>query len=411
MSFYKYKALTKEGKVVTGSTSASTEGELEAKLKLSNLDLVTSKVVRTSFLTKALNTVSNREIILMCIHFYQLEKAGVPLLDSIGDLRDTADNPIVKEIMMDVYDGLRGGKSLSQALAEHPKVFDEVFIGLIKAGEKTGSFVEVFGHLERHFKWIEGIRKKVKKAVSYPIFLLILMSVVIGLMMTFVIPKLSAFLLSQNIPLPLYSKALIASSDYMVNYWHLFLIIPIGIFIFFKVIRVLSRKIALGLDSIKLKMPVIGPIIKKLEISRFCHFLAITYRSGIGILECLDTAQNVVKNLVIKDAINQIRQDISEGKKITEAVVYTNQFPMLVVRMFKVGEDSGNLDQALENITGFYDEEVNTSIDNLVGVLQPALTILMGGLMFWITISVFGPIYSNFDNLGGGGAKTPTVPR
>lgn len=410
MSFYKYKALTKEGKVVKGSTSASSEGELEAKLKLSNLDLVTSDVVRTSLLTKALNNVSNREVILMCIHFYQLEKAGVPLLDSIGDLRDTADNPVVKEIMMDVYDALRGGKSLSQALGEHPEVFDEVFIGLIKAGEKTGSFVEVFGHLEKHFKWIEGIRKKVKKAVSYPIFLLILMAVVIGLMMTFVIPKLSDFLLSQNIPLPLYSRALIASSNYMVNYWHWFLIAPFSIYIISKLMSMVSKKIALGLDSLKLKIPIIGPIIKKLEISRFCHFLAITYRSGIGILECLDTAQNVVKNLIIKDAINQIKQDISEGKKITEAVVNTNQFPMLVIRMFKVGEESGNLDQALENITSFYDEEVNNSIDNLVGVLQPALTILMGGLMFWITISVFGPIYSNFGNMGGGG-RPPGVPR
>ena len=411
MSFYKYKAITAEGKVVKGSTSAGSEGELEAKLKLSNLDLVTSNVVRTSFLTKALNTVSNREVILMCIHFYQLEKAGVPLLDSIGDLRDTAENPLVKEIMMDVYDALRGGKSLSEALSDYPKVFDDVFVGLIKAGEKTGSFVEVFGHLEKHFKWVEGITKKVKKAISYPIFLLALMSAVIGIMMTFVIPKLSTFLLSQNIPLPLYSRALIYSSEFMLNSWQWLLIIPFSIYIFIKILRVLSYKIALGLDSIKLSLPVIGTIIKKLEISRFCHFLAITYRSGMGILECLETSQNVVHNLVIKEAIKQIRQEISEGKKITEAVVNTNQFPMLVVRMFKVGEDSGNLDQSLENITSFYDEEVNTSIDNLVGVLQPALTILMGGLMFWITISVFGPIYSNFDNLGGGGAKTNYVPR
>lgn len=410
MSFYKYKALTADGKLVKGSTSASSEGELEAKLKVSNLDLVTADVVRTSFLTKALNTVSNREVILMCIHFYQLEKAGVPLLDSISDLRDTSENPVVKEIMMDVSDALRGGKSFSQALAEHPKVFDSVFIGLIKAGEKTGSFTEVFGQLEKHFKWIEGIRKKVKKAVSYPIFLLCLMAAVIGIMMTFVVPKLSAFLLSQNIPLPFYSVALIAFSDFVVNYWNLFFAIPISIFLILKIMRLSSKKISFILDLIKLKIPVIGPIIKKIEISRFCHFFAITYKSGIGILECLDTAQNVVRNEVIKDSINQIKTEVSEGKKITEAIINTRQFPILVVRMFKVGEDSGNLDSALENITGFYDEEVNTAIDNLVGVLQPALTILMGGLMFWITISVFGPIYSNFGNMGGGG-RPPGVPR
>jgi type IV pilus assembly protein PilC len=399
MSVYSYKALTTDGETIKGRLPAMSEAELESKLKQSNLDLISCSEVRTGSIT-FFQSITLDEIILICIHLHHLEEAGVPILDSIADLRDTAENPKLRQVMMDLYDSLKNGKTFSQALESHPKVFDKIFVGLVKAGERTGNFADVFGHLEHHFKWVSSLRAKIKKATYYPIFLLFLMTGVISLMMIFVIPKLTVFLLSQNIELPFYTTSLIAISEFVGNYWAYLLATPILIFTFVKIMKATSQKFAYYLDVATINLPVIGIVIRKIEIARFCHFFAITYKSGIGILECLDSSADVVQNQVIKRAIGRMRKDIMDGRRLTDSLMMTGEFPQLVVRMFKVGEDSGNLDNALKNINLFYDAEINTSVDNMVGVLQPALTLMMGGLMMWITIAVFGPIYGSFGNVG-----------
>jgi type IV pilus assembly protein PilC len=281
-------------------------------------------------------------------------------------------------------------------MAGHPKVFDRVFVSLVAAGEKTGSFAEVFGHLEHHLKWLLDIKNKIKKATYYPIFLLFLMSAVIMIMMIFVIPKLTVFLIAQNIPLPFYTKALIATSNFIVYYWYVIIFGPLFFYFLVKFLCWSSISFAYQIDAFLLSVPFFGTVLKKLELSRFCHFFAITYRSGMGILECLDTAGSVVQNLVIRESIDMVRNAVTEGQKLTDALKSTSQFPSLVVRMFKVGEDSGNLDRSLENVNHFYDQEVNDAVNGFVSFLQPILTLVMGGLLMWITLSVFGPVYSSF---------------
>lgn len=396
MSIYSYKALDVNGAQVKGKITADNEAELENKLKQSGLDLLHASIVNEVKFLNRFGGVSLQEIILICLHLHHLEKAGVPILDSIGDLRDTSTNPKVKEVMMDLYDSLKNGLMLSEAMAKHPKVFDNIFIGLIKTGERTGNLAEVFEHLENHYKWVIQLHKKVKKATYYPLFLFVLMSGVIGLMMGFVIPKITVFLVAQNIPLPVYTVALINTSNFILKNWAILLSTPIAFYILVKFLCSRSLKFACLFDRVKLKSPVIGKVIRKIEIARFCHFFGIMFKSGIGILECLQVSSTVVSNLVIRDTILEMKFQVSEGKKLTKAIQDSNQFPILVVRMFKVGEDSGNLDRSMENINIFYDEEVNQSIDNMVAVLQPALTFMMGGLLMWVTLSIFGPIYGSF---------------
>ncbi len=396
MSIYSYKALDVNGNQVRGKITADNDAELENKLKQSGLDLLDASIVNDVNFLNSFGGVSLQEIILICLHLHHLEKAGVPILDSIGDLRDTSTNPKVKEVMMDLYDSLRNGLMLSEAMAKHPKVFDNIFIGLIRTGERTGNLAEVFEHLEHHYKWVTQLHKKVKKATYYPLFLFILMCGVIGLMMGFVIPKITVFLVAQNIPLPMYTVALINTSNFILKNWAIILSAPIAIYILIKFLCIRSSKFAYFFDNIKLKAPVLGNVIRKIEIARFCHFFGIMFKSGIGILECLQVSSTVVNNFVIRDTILDMKFQVSEGKKLTKAIQDSNQFPILVVRMFKVGEDSGNLDRSMENINLFYDEEVNQSIDNMVAVMQPALTFLMGGLLMWVTLSIFGPIYGSF---------------
>ncbi len=398
MAIYSYKALSPEGKVIKGKISARNEQELEAKLKQSSLDLVSSEELKSGGVS-FFNKVSLQDLILICVHLHQLEKAGVPILDSIGDLRDDSDSQAVRNVMMDIYDSLKSGKLLSVAMGEHPKVFDNIFISLVSAGEKTGSFAQIFGHLEHHLKWILGIKSKIKKATMYPVFLFFLLIGVIMIMMVYVIPKLTIFLLSQNIPLPFYTRALIATSNFIVDYWYIVVFGPVVLYSLLKLLCWKSLAIAYQIHSLVLKIPYAGVVIRKFEISRFCHFFSLTYKSGMGVLECLTIAGSVVQNLVLKESVETAKNAVSEGQKITGALKATGQFPSLVIRMFRVGENSGNLDHSLENVNHFYDQEVDEAVNSIVTFLQPALTLVMGAILAWITISVFGPVYSSFSNI------------
>jgi type IV pilus assembly protein PilC len=396
MPLFSYKALDKIGNSVSGKLAASSEAELEVKLKQSQLDLVSAKEIKTDGFS-LFGGVRQEELILVCSHLYQMEKAGVAILDSLEELRNNADSAAIRNIMMDVYDSLRNGSLLSQALAKYPKVFDSVFIGLIRTGEKTGNLAESFKHLEHHLKWSHSISSRIKKATYYPAFLLAVLIGVLSIMMVYVVPKVTKFLLSRNIELPWYTTLLISVSDFMSIYWPFLLLLPVILFIGVKLAKIFFEPARYYVDLAKLHLPIIGPIILKIELARFCHFFAITYKSGMSVLDCLETSNNVVQNYTIKRSIMQAKIMISEGSGLTEALVRSGSFPSLVIRMFKVGESSGNLDASLKNINDFYDEEINTSIDSLISLLQPILTMIMGGLMGWITVAVFGPIYSSFD--------------
>ncbi|MBN8827214.1 MAG: type II secretion system F family protein [Sphingobacteriia bacterium] len=398
MPQFKYKALNAKGKSVSGVLNAVSELELEHKLQTIGLDLVDQTIVTESTFMQS-KTVTMHDLIIMCVQLEQLEKAGVPLLDAIGDMRDTSDSHPVKNLMASIYDSISQGNMLSQALSEHPNIFDQVFVGLVSAGEKTGNLGDVFHHLAEHLKWVDEIRNKIKKASYYPVFLVLLMIGVISVMMLFVIPQLSKFLIAQGFDLPIYTLALIATSKFFESNWPLIFIVPIVFFTTIKIGCKISYEFKFSVHALLLKIPKIGETIRKIEMARFCRFLSITYRSGINILDCLDIAQNVVNNLVIKEAVGYVKTGVSEGNSLTGSMVLSNQFPSMVIRMIKVGEESGRIDSTLENVNYFFDREVNDSVNSMIGMIQPTLTLILGGIMLWVSVAVFGPLYSSLTKL------------
>lgn len=398
MPTYQYVAINDKGQTMRGKVTAANELDLEDRLHELKLDLIKFRVIKPSRFGFG-NKVKMKDLIILCVHLEQLDRAGVPLLDSLADLRDTADTPALRDLMADIFEDVKGGLMLSEALAKHPRIFSEVFVGLIRVGEETGNLSESFKHLGEHLKWNDALHAKVKKAIRYPIFLLFLLMGVVALMMMFVVPQLSEFLTSQGFDLPLHTRALIATSEAFVDYWYVIFGLPILTTVAIIILYRNNYKFAYNMDKFLMVVPFIGPVILKSNLSRFCHFFSVTFVSGIDILEALDTAQNVVNNRVIKETIKNVRQSVSQGTSITLALTMTERFPNLVLRMFKVGEESGNMEQALHNINFFYDREVNDAVDNIVGVIQPALTIIMGAILFWITAAVFGPLYDSFSKM------------
>lgn len=398
MPFYLYKAVNEVGRQVRGEMTAVNNIDLEERLREIGLDLVDYKEARQRK-GGMMGRVKIQDVILLCIQFEQLDRAGVPLLDSLADARDATDSKKLRDIMTEVFENVKSGEMLSQALNHHPRVFGDVFVGLVAAGEKTGNLSDAFGHLAEHMKWVNDIRRKVKKALGYPIVLMCVITAVITLLMLFVVPKLVSFLEAQGFELPLHTRALIAVSGFFVNFWYLIFIIPaISIVSLIAAYR-MSPGFAYRFDAMMLHIPVIGSTIRKIDMARFTQFFSVMFKSGIDILECLATAQNVVANRVLKETIANVRTVVSEGSSLTSALRQSNQFPNLVVRMFKVGEESGNMNDSLKNINFFYEREVNDAVDAMVGMIQPALTIVLGLMVFWVVAAVFGPLYDSFSKM------------
>jgi type IV pilus assembly protein PilC len=392
MNKYKYKAINEEGKYVRGRISAESPGELEVILKNSKNYLISYHIDKGGTFDGKLST---KELIAMFSHLEQLDRSGISIVDAIVDVKDSAESVRIRNLMQEIYESLKNGSMLSDSFAKHPSFFSSVFIGLISTGEKTGNLHTAFKSIVDHLKWTAEMKRKTIKAIRYPLFSLGVMLIVVGIMTTFVVPKVTEFLLSQNIDLPTITRALISFSNFAKNNgFEIIISIPIIVVVY----KILNRipKISTKMDEMKLHMPIFGPIINKIDSSRFCHFFSITFKSGLGVLDCLESAKEVVGNRAIRESIDIAKQQVSDGQSLAKSIAATGHFPSLVVRMFEIGEASGNMEESLNNIRFFYDQEINDSIDKMVGMIQPALTLIMGGMMAWITIAVFGPIYSSF---------------
>lgn len=397
MGIYIYSALNEKGRRVRGSMVAENEIDLEARLREIGLDVINYREqARRSGGSKRIRL---KDMIILCLHLEQLDRAGVPIHEALVDVRDSTESASLRDMMTDVLEKVKAGSRLSAAFATYPRVFNDIFVGLIAAGEKNGKLSDSFMNLSDNLKWSSELRRKVKKATTYPIVLLIVMGIVIGVLMVAVVPKMVKFLIDQNFQIPIHTRALIYVSDAFAEYWFLIFGLPVGAFFLIMTLYRINESFAYVIDGIMLRLPVLGSTIRKIELARFTHFFSIMFKSGIDIPDALIAARDVVSNRVIKESIGTVYSSVIEGNSLTNSLRVSNQFPNLVIRMFKVGEDSGNMNDALANIKFFYDREVNDSVDAMIGMIQPTLTVVMGGLIFWVIAAVFGPLYQSFANL------------
>ncbi len=400
---YNYRALNKRGNPVRGIVSAANEQDLAQQLSERGYELVDCKKIGGKKGGLAVNftpKVKTRDLIQLFVHLEQLQKAGVPLLDGLADIRDTTESSRLRDIMTDVYRDVSEGRSFSEALAAHPKVFSQIFISLIAAGEETGNLTNSFSQLIRHLKWTDEMTTRVKKATRYPKIVTIVIVGVIWLMMVKVIPQITEFLQNLGQDIPPITKALIATSDFFQNY---FLYIIVGFFILNFVVKIL-RNISYGFkyhtDKIALKMPVMGVLIKKIALSRFAQTFGVLFSSGLDILKCLKSAELTVNNAVLEEALQDVREQVQQGTPLSQALENSGEFPSMIIRMLKIGEESGSLTTVLNQVAEFYNNDVNEAVDAMIQMIEPALTAVMGGIIIWILAAVFGPVYDTATNMG-----------
>jgi len=323
----------------------------------------------------------------------QLIGAGVPLVESLIDLRDSIENARFREVMSGVIESIQGGLRLSQSLAQYPQIFNPVFTSLIRAGEDTGKLAEVLKSLVENLKWEDELAEHMKKLVLYPAFVGSIVILVTFFLMIYLVPQMVAFIRNMGQQIPLQTRVLIEVSAFFVGYWWALLAAPAILFVGVKLAARANPLVRYQLDRFKLALPVAGEILRKIILSRFASIFALMYSSGITILDAIRSSEEITGNMVIQEGLRLAGQQIGEGKNVTAAFQEVGLFPPLVVRMLRVGESTGALDKALLNVSYFYNREVRESIGKIQVIIEPALTVLLGAILGWVMLSVLGPIY------------------
>lgn len=392
MSLYSYKAMDPDGRLIRGQIDAANTADLELRLKRLDLDFVNGRVSdgRRHFFSRS---VSRRELVDFCFQMEMLIQAGVPILESLTELRDQAGNGRYREIMAGLVESIQGGQALSASIERHPDVFSGVFVAVVRTGETAGRLPEVLKHLLEALKWEDELAAYTRRILIYPgiLFSLILAAVVLS--MIFVVPQLSHLFDSAGLPLPLHTRALIALSRFFVDWWFLILggVLGLGA-LAWAALRWLPGA-RLRFDGWKLRMPFFGSMLEKLILCRFASFFALLYNSGISILEAVRMGEEIVGNRTLGAGLKRAHGLISEGRGVAEAFEATRIFPVLVLRMLRVGEQAGRLDKALGNVAYFYSRDVKESAERAQAMLEPLLSVFLGGIMLWVMLSVMGPIY------------------
>ncbi len=394
MASFQYKAVDKTGQPARGALDAANEVDLELRLRRMGLDLITFRELEKSASSfGAGGKVTRRDLITFCFDMEQITRSGIPLLEGVRDLRDSIENPRFREILTTLTEDMEGGRILSQSMSQHPSVFDNVFVSLIRAGEQAGRLTEVFANLGATLKWQDELAAQTKRLLMYPAFVLVVVVAVLLFMLVFLVPQVVQLLKAMGITLPLQTQFLIFTSNFVINYWPLVFGIPTVVVIALVATIRRNQKAQYLWDYSKLHLPVIGPIIQKIIMSRFTNFFALMYQSGITILDAIKTSEEIVGNRVIADGLVRAGQQINAGESLTETFQNLGIFPPLVIRMLRVGEATGALDTALMNCTYFYNRDVKDSVDKGMAMIGPALTVCLGGMMAFIMWAVLGPVY------------------
>jgi len=397
---YQYKAIDKTGRPARGGLDAVNEVDLELRLRRMGLDLITYKQVdrRTSTLAAG-GKVTRQDLINFCFDLEQMYRSGIPLIDGLRDLRDSVDSPRFRDVLTVMTEDMEGGKVLSQCMASHPEVFDNVFVSLIRAGEQSGRLAEVFESLSNSLKWQDELASQTKRLLMYPAMVLVVVTAVVVFLLVYLVPQVTSLLKTMGIALPMQTKLLIFASNFIINYWAVVFGTPVALAVVLVLWVNRSPRAAYMWDYAKLHLPLTGPILQKIILARFANFFALMYQSGVTVLEALKTSEEIVGNRVLADGLMRAGQQINAGESLTETFQNLGVFPALVIRMLRVGESTGALDTSLRNVNYFYTRDVRESVDKALKLLEPTLTLGLGIVLAFIMWSVLTPVYDILGKL------------
>ncbi len=336
--------------------------------------------------------ITQVDVMLFSRQMYTLLKSGVPILRALAGLQDSTTNASLSEVIGDMRSTLDAGRELSTAMRRHPEVFSTFYVSVVRIGEATGALDDSFDRLFHYIEFEKEMRERINTATRYPLIVLVVIAVAIGVVNFAVIPAFARVFTANKVPLPLLTQLLIASSRFFLEYWPALLIGLVAAVVGFQV-YVSTPRGRYQWDRTKLRLPIAGPIVLKATLARFARSLALATRAGVPIVQSLSVVAEVVSNSYVARRIENMRDGVERGESIRRTATASGVFTSVVLEMIAVGEETGELDELLDEVAGMYEREVDYEIKNLSANLEPILTIAMGVMVLLLALGVFLPIW------------------
>lgn len=402
MPVFEYRALDKTGQSQTGQRSASSAEEVAAQLKregMTPLDITQAmqrekkKGIGFQFPSFFKEKVSKDALHMFCRQMYAVLKAGIPVGTAIARLAETTRDKPLKEALESLIVSLNQGRSLSLSMSQCPDVFTPFFTNLVKVGENTGNVDEIFLHLASYLELESDTIKKLKTALRYPTLVLVAILVALLIINAFVIPAFAGLFASFKAQLPLPTRILVASSHFLLNYWYLMLLGVIVSIIAFR-LYIKTTRGALNWGHFKLKVPILGWLVHRILLARFARLYALVLRAGLTAVDGIDLVGASTGNAYVAEKIKSISTLVARGNSISSSIAKTGLFPPLVVQMITLGEETGNIDNLLDDVADFYQREIEYDLLRLSDAIEPIMLVIMGAMVLVLALGVFLPMWS-----------------
>ncbi|MDG1732113.1 MAG: type II secretion system F family protein [Thalassotalea sp.] len=394
LELFLWEGMNRKGKKIKGELSAVNLMELKAQLRKQGITpLKTKKKPKALFGMGGDKAIKPMDIAVVTRQIATMLTAGVPLVQTIEMIGKGNPNGNMRKLLSDIGNKVQSGLPLSECLREHPKFFDDLYCDLVESGEQSGALETIFDRIALYKEKAELLKAKIKKAMTYPIAVLVIAAVVTAILLIFVVPVFVDVFANFDAELPAFTLMVVGLSDIMVAYWW---VVLAAIFIIgkaYKQAHLKSQTFRDKVDTIIIKLPIIGMILDKAAVARFARTLSTTFAAGVPLVDALSSAAGASGNAVYRDGINEIRSEVTSGMQMNLAMRNVSIFPDMVIQMVSIGEESGALDDMLAKVATIYEQEVDDAVDNLTALLEPMIMAVLGVVIGGLIIAMYLPIF------------------
>ncbi len=391
-SVFTWEGKDKKGSVVKGELSGQNPALIKAQLRKQGINPTKVRKKATSIFGKG-KKIKPMDIALFARQMATMMKAGVPLLQSFDIIGEGVDNPNMRKLVDEIKQHVAAGNSFAAALRTKPEYFDDLFCNLVEAGEQAGALENLLDRVATYKEKTEALKAKIKKAMNYPIAVVVVAIIVSAILLIKVVPQFESVFSSFGADLPAFTLFVIGLSQALQKWWFVILFVFFLVAFGFVQAKKRSEKFRNSLDRLALKAPIVGDIIYKSSVARYSRTLSTTFAAGVPLVEALDSVSGATGNIVFKNAVEQIKQDVSNGMQLNFSMRATEAFPSMAIQMTAIGEESGALDSMLDKVASYYEAEVDNAVDGLTALMEPLIMSVLGILVGGLVIAMYLPIF------------------
>jgi type IV pilus assembly protein PilC len=388
-----YKGVDKKGNKVEGEIKGSSSALVKAQLTKQGIKTRSVRKKPKSLLGGRKKKITPQDIAIFTRQMATMMKAGLPLVQSFEIVADGLENPSLKGLVLEIRDDVAAGGGFANALAKHPRYFDDLFCNLVDSGEQSGALETMLDRIATYKEKTEAIKAKIKKAMTYPIAVIVVAVVVTGILLVKVVPQFAETFSSFGADLPAFTLFVLSLSESVQEWWFIILLSIIGGVFAFREARLRSKPFSEAVDKLTLKIPIVGEIVYNSIVARFARTLSTTFAAGVPLIEALQSVAGATGNSVYEKVTLKVRDEVSTGIPLNHSLRSTNLFPSMLVQMTAIGEESGALDEMLDKVAEFYEDAVDNMVDSLTSLLEPMIMAVLGILVGGLMVAMYLPIF------------------